>query len=439
MSGAWEGRQLHFIGVGGAGMSAYARAARALGAAVSGSDVADGPYLRALGAEGVLDAAIGHAAQNIPAGDAVEVVHSSAVGPDNLELVAARERGLAIHTRAQLLGELTRRKRTIAVGGTHGKTTTSSMVVWALRGAGLDPSWLIGGPAGGGLANGHWGDGEWLIVEADESDRSLVELEVEIAVLLNVELDHADVFATLDELRALFALFLERARRAIVLDEADLVQLRPDAERVAPVAVELFAGGSRFTVAGQSLELAVPGRHNAFDAAAAYAAALAAGAGPDQAARGLAQFPGAGRRFQLDGTRHGAAIYEDYAHHPTEVAATLAAARTLAPARLVAVFQPHMYSRTRLFADEFGVALADADVALVLDVYPARELAADHPGVSGLLVARAAADQRPGMPVLWAPTLQDAYALLDGELRAGDVCLVMGAGDVDTLAHRLAA
>jgi len=439
VSGAWQGRRLHFIGVGGAGMSAYARAAHALGASVSGSDAGDGPYLRALRAEGVLDAVVGHAAQNIPAGEGVEVVHSSAVGADNVELGAARERGLVVHSRASLLAELTRLKRTIAIGGTHGKTTTSSMVVWALRAAGLDPSWLIGGPAGAGLANGHWSEGEWLVVEADESDRSLVELEVEIAVLLNVELDHADVFATLGELRALFALFLARGRHAIVLDDPVLAELRPDAERVAPQDVRLHAGGSRFTVSGQQLELAVPGLHNALDAAGAYAAALAAGADAAAAARGLAQFPGAGRRFQLDGARNGAAIFEDYAHHPTEVAATLAAARTLEPERLVAVFQPHMYSRTRLFADDFGRALAAADVALVLDVYPARERAAEHPGVSGLLVARAAAQHRPGMPVLWAPTQEDAFVLLDRELRNGDVCLVMGAGDVDALARRLAA
>ena len=277
------------------------------------------------------------------------------------------------------------------------------------------------------------------MVEADESDRSLIELEVQVAVVLNVELDHADVFASIEELRALFSLFLDRAPRAIVADADDLRGLRADADPVAPRDLRLGRGTSTFEVLGRRIELAVPGEHNAHDGALAYAAALAAGADGELAARGLHEFPGAGRRFQLDGTRRGASIYEDYAHHPTEVAAILAAARTLEPRRLVAVFQPHMFSRTRLFAAEFAEALSGADVVTVLDVYPARERQVDHPGVSGLLVARAVARIRPGMPVIWAPTLDGAFELLDRELRDGDLCVVMGAGNVDTLAHRLAA
>src|SRR5580704_7607185 len=203
--GPWRGRRLHFIGVGGAGMSGYARAAHALGAQLSGSDGADSLFLRRLREDGVLSASIGHDAANIPAGADVEVVYSSAVPAANPERVAARERGLSERPRAALLAELTALKRTIAIAGTHGKTTTSAMLVHALRGQPeLDPSWLIGAAIGGGLPNAHWGAGELLVVEADESDRSMLSLDVEIAVLTNVELDHHASFASLAQLRAAF-------------------------------------------------------------------------------------------------------------------------------------------------------------------------------------------------------------------------------------------
>ena len=200
--GPWCERRLHFVGVGGAGMSGYARAAHALGAEVTGSDGALSPYAERLRADGVLDVKVGHDAANVPAGEDVEVIYSSAVPADNPERVAARERGLSERPRANLLAELSAMKRTIAVAGTHGKTTTSSMIVHALRAAGLRPGWLVGAPVGGGLANAEWGEGEWLVVEADESDRSMLSLEVEIAVVTNVELDHHASFGSLAELEA---------------------------------------------------------------------------------------------------------------------------------------------------------------------------------------------------------------------------------------------
>ncbi|HXB65883.1 MAG TPA: UDP-N-acetylmuramate--L-alanine ligase [Solirubrobacteraceae bacterium] len=444
MSEPWTGRRLHFVGVGGAGMSGYVRAAHALGAEVSGSDRADSPYLERLRADGVLEASIGHAATNLPAGEDVEVVYSSAVPPDNAERRAARERGLRERARAELLGELSALRRTIAVAGTHGKTTTSSMLVHALRAAGFDPGWLVGAPVGGGLPNAHWSEGEWLVVEADESDRSMLSLAVEIAVLSNVELDHHASFASLAELREAFRAFLARARRAVVVwDRPELIELTPGEVEVVPYDVPapaLTAGGSRWHWRGHDVTLAVPGAHNALNAAAALEAARLTGADLERAIAGLAVFPGAGRRFQLVGvTTAGASVYDDYAHHPTEVAATVRAARTLDPRRLVAVFQPHLYSRTALLAREFGDALALADAAAVLDVYPARERAEDHPGVSGLTIAQTTADAAAGRPVMWLPTFADALPVLRGLLGEGDLCLVMGAGDVDALSRCLVA
>jgi UDP-N-acetylmuramate--alanine ligase len=391
----------------------------------------------------VLRASIGHAAANVPAGEGVELVYSSAVPAENAERVAARERGLAERPRAELLAELSALRRTIAVAGTHGKTTTSSMAVHALRAAGMDPGWLIGAPIGGGLANAHWSEGEWLVVEADESDRSMLSLSVEVAVLTNVELDHHATFSSLAELREAFGAFAALARSAVVVwDRPELLALMPaDGAQVVAYDVPaptLLNDGSSFRWRSQQVRLAVPGAHNALDAAAALEAVRLAGAEPARTIAGLAGFHGAGRRFQrLGSSEHGALVYDDYAHHPTEVAATLDAARTLAHERLVAVFQPHLYSRTALLAREFGKALARADVVVVLDVYPARERAEEHPGVSGLLIAEAAADAAAGRPVYWLPKFGDAQSVLAGLLRADDVCLVMGAGDVDALGRAL--
>ena len=419
----WSGRRLHFIGVGGAGMSAYARAAAALGASVSGSDQAPSPFLDALRNDGVLDAAIGHDPANVPAGGDVEVVLSSAVGAENPERLAALERGLAVHARAALLAELTALRRTIAVAGAHGKTTTASMIVAALRAAGLDPGYLIGGILRETGRNGEWGTGEWLVVEADESDRSMLSLEVEIAVLTSAELDHHDVFGSLRELEADYRAFLARAPRAVIWDRPELLALR-EGPYVA------FDAPAR-------LALAVAGIHNERNAAAALAVAELAGADLALAARGLERFEGAVRRFQRLGvSAAGAEVYDDYAHHPTEIAATLAAARTLGHGRLVAAFQPHLYSRTAALAREFGEALDGADAVVVLDVYAARERAEEHPGVSGLLVARAAAD---GRPVYWMPDRAQALAVLEGLAGADTLVVVMGAGDIDALGRALVA
>jgi UDP-N-acetylmuramate--alanine ligase len=438
--GPWSGRRLHFVGVGGAGMSAYARAAHALGAEVSGSDRADSSFAAALAADGVLAAAIGHAPANVPPGEDVELVCSSAIAAENPELVAALERGLRVLTRAQLLEQLTALRRTIAVAGAHGKTTTSAMIVAALAAGGVDPSYLIGGILAGSGRNGEWRESEWLVVEADESDRSLLSLHVEIAVLTNVELDHHDRFGSLHELEAVYREFLAGAATAVIWDRPALLALR--AGPVAPYDVPAAAsapGGARFQWGAVAVELSVPGEHNARNAAAAMTVAELVGVGAADAARGLAGFRGTARRFErLGRSAAGAEVYDDYAHHPTEIAATLAAARGLAPGRLIAVFQPHLYSRTRALAREFGAALAGgADAVVVLDVYPARERAADFPGVSGLAIAEASADAAAGRPTYWLPDGERAVPIVAALAGAGDLVVVMGAGDVDRVGRAL--
>jgi UDP-N-acetylmuramate--alanine ligase len=426
--GPWAGRRLHLVGIGGAGMSGYARCALALGATVSGSDRAESPALARLRELGI-DARAGHAAANVPPGDDVEVVHSSAIGPDNPERIAAHERGLPDLPRAALLEGFSALKRTIAVAGAHGKTTTSSMLAHALVQLGADPSYLVGGEVRSTGRNADWGGGEWLVVEADESDRSMLSLHVEVAVVTNVELDHHATYGGgLAELREVYREFLADAREAVLWDREDVVSLRaPGAPRVV------------FDAPQPPLELLVPGEHNQRNAAAALAALQLAGFDGAGAARALATFPGAGRRFETLGrTPGGVRVVDDYAHHPTEVAATIAAARSLAPGRVVAVFQPHLFSRTAHLHREFGAALAAADVVALLDVYPARERAEDFPGVSGLLVAEAAADAAPGREVLWLRDHATARRLLPPRLRAGDLVLTMGAGDIDALGRALA-
>jgi len=441
VSSEWAGRRLHFVGIGGAGMSGLALVAHALGATVTGSDRAAGsPYTGPLRAAGIEPAA-GHDAANVP--DGAEVVVSTAIPPDNPERAAARERGLRELHRAELLGELTRLRPTIAVTGTHGKTTTSSMLVHALRGCGMDPSYLVGGAVGSTGANSGWGEGDWLVVEADESDRSLLELAPGVAVLTNAELDHHTTYSSQRDVDETFRAFLALAdRAAVVWDRPELVALAPAGIPLVTFDAEpeLTPGGSRFALDGVAVELGVPGAHNARNAAAALTAARLAGADLAAAANALRDFQGAGRRFERLGTTpQGAAVVDDYAHHPTEVAATIEAARTLSLRRVIAVFQPHLYSRTARQAAEFGAALATADEVVVLDVYPARERAEDFPGVSGLLVARAAADAGGGRPVAWLPTIEQARDVLGPMLREGDLVLTLGAGDVDALGRALVA
>jgi UDP-N-acetylmuramate--alanine ligase len=415
-------------------MSGLALVARALGASVTGSDRAESSYSERLRAAGI-EPAIGHVAGGAP--DGAEVVVSTAIAEDNPELAAARAAGLRVLHRGDLLGEVSRLKPTVAIAGTHGKTTTTSMAAHVLVETGRDPSYLIGGELQTTGTNAAWGGGEWLVVEADESDRSFLKLAPALAVVTNVELDHHSTYRSTLEIEEAFAEFVAGADRAAAWVEVDLSvdeTFGIEAGSLAARRVE----GSRFFVDGVEVTLRVPGRHNVLNALAALVACRAAGVPAAEAAPALASFSGARRRFERRGrTASGAEVYDDYAHHPTEVRATLEAARTLAPVRVVAAFQPHLYSRTAMLAREFGAALALADVVCVLDIYPARERAEDHPGVSGWLVAAAAAGAAHGRPVYWTPGMDDAERLLRRILREGDLLLTLGAGDVDGLAARL--
>jgi UDP-N-acetylmuramate--alanine ligase len=428
----WTRRRLHFIAIGGAGMSGLALVCDRLGAAVTGSDRAESSYMRRLRAAG-LAPRLGHDAAAVPEG--AEVVVSTAVGEDNPELARARERGHPVMHRGELLAEVCAERRLLAVAGTHGKTTTAGMLAHALRATGADPSFLLGGELPGAGPDGEptnaaWGSGEWIVAEADESDASFLRLRPEVAVITNVELDHHSHWSSRSDLLDAFRRFCEPASGAAVIADPDLdVLCGPD--RIARFDTDR---------PGPELRLRVPGRHNLLNARAALAGIELMGAPPSlaDAAAALVDFPGMRRRLEPVGRRDGALIYDDYAHHPTEVAAALAALRELRPRRLIAVFQPHLYSRTKALAERFGAALAAADEIAVLEVYPAREQpVGELAGVSGLSIAEAAADRAGGRPVWWLHDVERAERVLAPHLAEGDLLVTLGAGDVFRLAEAL--
>ena len=456
-----KGRRLHFIAIGGAGMSGLALVCKSLGAQVSGSDRAESSYLERLRAAGI-EPHLGHDAELVPP-DA-EVVYSTAVPEDNPELLRARERDQRVIHRGELLAQLCEMRRLLAIAGTHGKTTTAAMCIWALRATGADPAFFLGGELPGAgpdgtPTNAAWGEGEWVIAEADESDASFLKLRPEVAVITNLELDHHSRWSSLAELSEAFAAFCAQASGA--LTGADVRLPGRESQRVVrfalepepderPVDAELTAskitlgagGGSAFWARGAGIDtqvvLGVPGRHNVANALAALGSLALAGADPEECAEALGSFPGVARRLELKGESNGARIYDDYAHHPTEVQAALRAARELRPRRLIAAFQPHLYSRTKALASEFGEALAEADEIAVLDVYPAREEPVGAlEGVSGLMVAEAAADHAGGRRVWWLPKAEAAAQALAPRLTEGDLLVTIGAGDIHRLAEAL--
>src|SRR6516165_3522684 len=435
-------------------MSGIARIMIARGVTVSGSDSAGGDQLAALAALGA-DVHVGHAAPNV-AGAGTLVV-SSAIRPDNPELVAARAAGLRVLHRAAALASVMLGRRGIAVAGTHGKTTTTSMLTTILRHGGADPGYVIGGiltETGLGAADG---GGAMFVAEADESDGSFLMLAPELAIVTSVEADHLDNYADLGQIEAAFAAFARRitpggvliactddpGARALAAAAAAGVRVRtygedPGADYrltgVRPDGMSVRFGvlsGPQERAGAASpapLEIAVPGRHNALNATAAYAAALELGLSPGQAAAGLAAYRGVGRRMEPKGEAAGVLVLDSYAHHPTELAADLRTAHDIRPrGRVLAAFQPHLFSRTRIFAAEFGAALGLADEAFVLDVYAARE--DPEPGVSGLLIASAV----PGGRAHFIPDRADLPAAIAAAARSGDLVLTMGAGDITAL------
>lgn len=439
----------HLVGVGGAGMSGIARILADRGFAVSGSDARDSAALAGLADRGVRTA-VGHAAKNLELlpGGPTAVVVSTAVRPDNPEVVAARAAGIPVVRRADALAALMTGRRSVCVAGTHGKTSTTSMLTVALQHAGLDPSFAIGGELTGSGLGAHHGSGDVFVAEADESDGSFLSFSPHGAVITNLEPDHLDHHGTAEAYTAVFDQFVDRIEPGGFLiacaDDpgtaalADRVQLRRTVRygRSATAAVRL-SGQTVVLADGRevSLRLTVPGEHMLLNATAALAAGVELGVDPELLAAGLAGYTGVRRRFELKGTAAGVTVYDDYAHHPTEVAAQLAAARAVAGAgRLVVVFQPHLYSRTATFAAEFGTALAGADLVVVLDVYGARE--DPQPGVTGELVAAAVGDRA---AVLYHPDRPSAAAFVAGVVRPGDLVITMGAGDVTAIGAELLA
>jgi UDP-N-acetylmuramate--alanine ligase len=428
-------------------MSGIARILVQRGHQVSGSDLNEGRAVAALRALGV-QVHIGHSAEQV--GDAQVVVTSTAVSPDNPEVVAAVDRGIPVVPRARMLADTLAADRSVLVAGTHGKTTTTSMVVVALHAAGVDPTFAIGGELNEAGTNAHAGADAIAVAEADESDRSFLLYSPDIAIVTNIELDHPEVYRDLDDVIETFAAFLARLRpegRAVVcIDDPGVQRLigRSDGAVItygtspqADVRLVLRPDGPVVLVEGTTwpLRLEVPGHHNLLNATAAFAACRALGADADQVLGGLRRFRGAARRFQTIGTARGVTVVDDYAHHPTELRATLAAAREVTAGRVVCVVQPHRYSRTAVLGEELGRAAAGADLVIVTGVYGAGETAV--PGVNGLLVAEAA--RAAGARVHATEHLAEVAALLAQEVREGDLVLLTGAGDVSQVGPRLLA
>ncbi|CEA07834.1 UDP-N-acetylmuramate--L-alanine ligase [Arthrobacter saudimassiliensis] len=447
--------RVHFIGLGGAGMSAVARILLGRGTAVSGSDAKDSAALRALAALGA-ETHVGHDAAHL--GQADTVVISTAIRPDNPELAAARRAGLRILHRSVALAAAMEDSRLVAVAGTHGKTTTTAMTTVLLRSAGLDPSFAIGGDVSGLGVNAACGGGEVFVAEADESDGSFLNYRPSVTVVTNVEADHLDHYGTAEAVYASFDRFVELLPADGLLvacaddpGAADLVR-RSNAPAVltygyaadADVRIlDTVAEGSgtvstlSYTRDGRSgqctLRLQVPGRHNVANATAAFAVGLHLGVAPEAAAAGLAGFSGAARRFEPRGEAAGVRVFDDYAHHPTELDAALRAARTVAGEHRVHVlFQPHLFSRTRNFAAEFAAALGLGDSATVLDIYPAREDPIE--GVTSELIT-----SRLQVPGGYVPDAAGAVRSVAARAEPGDIILTVGAGDVTRLGPELVA
>ncbi len=441
---------VHVVGIGGAGMSAIATALQALGHTVTGSDLRTSGVIDRLQQAGI-PVAIGHAGANVGTADVVTV--SSAIAEDNPEVVAARRRGIGVLARSEALAAIASLRRCIAVAGTHGKTTTASMLSLILVEAGMRPSFLIGGDVNEIGTNAVWDQGEWLVVEADESDGTFLSLSPEVAVVTNVEADHLDHYGSFAQLRAAFERFIsaEGVHAVVGGDEptsaalgraagADVVGLSESCtHRLAHL--ELARSSVSFELVGPTgvalghVSLPVPGVHNARNAAVAAVAALAAGATFPDVTRALARFAGVARRFEFRGTVNGVTFVDDYAHLPSEVRDALATARNGEWGRVVAVFQPHRYSRTAELGSSFGGAFGDADVVVVTDVYGAGE--PPIPGVSGALVADAVRRAFPDQPVVYAPARAELRRAVARLLEPGDLCCTLGAGDLTTLPDEL--
>ncbi|MBN1631293.1 MAG: UDP-N-acetylmuramate--L-alanine ligase [Thermoleophilia bacterium] len=448
-------RSVHFIGIGGAGMSGIAMVLRSRGYDVTGSDLKASRYTALVEQAGV-PVKIGHRAANLDHPDVVVI--SSAIPAHNVELQEARRRGIMVVKRAQALAWLMESGRGVAVCGTHGKTTTTSMISRALVDSGADPTFLVGGELNDLGSNARHGAGEFVVCEADESDGSLLLLRPEVAVLTNMELDHHSHYLHIEDVEKVFRDFL-----AYLPPNGLLVYCAEDARvsalarevgcRACSFGIEVPAGyeareitnghpGSTFEVFSDerllaTVALQVPGRHNILNALACFAALTELGLPPEPIVAALGSFSGAVRRFQSKGERNGVTVVDDYAHHPTELRATLRAAREGDWSRIIAVFQPHLYSRTEFLQKEFAEALLEADVAVVTDVYGARE--DPWPGVSGKLIVDGILRLAKNKPVVYLPRLTAVVEYLQHVTAPGDLVLTLGAGDVHRVGERFLA
>jgi len=442
----WSGKRLHFIGIGGAGMSGLARIALSHGITVSGSDAKDSTVLSALSALGA-QVNPAHLADQVNGADFV--IYSTAITQTNVELVRARELNLQVLTRAQALATLMSESKSIAVAGTHGKTTTSSMLTVALQACGLDPSFAIGGTLTSSGSNAHRGTGDLFVAEADESDGSFIEYRPFAAIVTNVEHDHVDYFATEADVTKAFAEFAETIAKDGYLiycaddqGSADLALTITDLNLISygtREGTDLFIDSINLLPMGSTarvlwkgrtignLSLQVPGLHNVLNAGAALAMALVLGAPAAEALTGLASFHGTGRRFELKATVHGIRVVDDYGHHPTEIDVTLNAAKRYAgEGRVLVVFQPHRYSRTQAFMNQFAKALSIADEAVLLEVYAASEK--PIPGITSQTIAEQMTNGH------FIPNFLEATEWVIAQAKPGDVILTLGAGDVNSLA-----
>jgi UDP-N-acetylmuramate--alanine ligase len=445
-------RALHFIGIGGAGMSGIALVLRKRGYEVTGSDLKTSRYVTLL-EEGGVPVAIGHSAGNLDHPDVVVI--SSAVPPHNVELQEALRRDILVVKRAQALAWLMELGRGVAVCGTHGKTTATSMMSRVLVEADMDPTFLVGGELNDLGSNARYGKGEFVVCEADESDGSLLLLQPEVAVLTNMELDHHSNYLHVEDVEKVFSAFVDRLPSYGLFVYCDEDQrVRRLSERVACRAssygfgdtadyqaravvakhpgnsFEVWNKGSKFS----EVTLSVPGSHNVLNALACFATLSELGVPTDKIAAGLAGFSGAVRRFQYKGEREGVTVVDDYAHHPTELLATLRAAREGEWSRVIAVFQPHLYSRTEFLHHEFAEALLEADLAVVTDVYGARE--EPMPGVSGKLIVDRMLGLAKNKQVAYLPRQGSIVEYLRRATVPGDLVLTLGAGDVHRVGER---
>ncbi|MGI5920167.1 MAG: UDP-N-acetylmuramate--L-alanine ligase [Syntrophomonadaceae bacterium] len=448
-----EEQWVHMVGIAGAGMSGIAQVLREEGIRVSGSDLNSNSITRKLEKLGV-EVYEGHASSNVKEGVDLVVI-SSAIPPDNSEVLQAREKNIPVIKRGQMLARMVNRRKGIAVAGAHGKTTTTSMIYTVLNDCGLDPTFIVGGEIRGSKLNARLGKGEYFVAEADESDASFLNLNPYIAVVTNIENDHLDYYKSFDKIKNAFEQFLNQVHPdGFALLYGGDACIRETRSRITSKAIiygedesydyyltnwHAQGMGSSFDVFARreflgSINLAVPGRHNALNALAAIAVACESGLGFAAIKESLARFEGTGRRFQTLGKANNITIIDDYAHHPTEIKATISAARSFHKGRLVVVFQPHRYSRTQLLGEQIGTSFSDTDLTIITDVYSAGEK--PIPGISGELIYEAS--RRAGCNVLYIPSFEEIEDYVINHWEENDMVITMGAGNINIVGANIA-